>query len=299
MKRRRLVTKLEVTSALRALEFNPHRVRANAWPATFRDLDSPGLYSWWVDTTGAQDLTIGLGHLVPPERIYAGQTGATRWPSGTTPETTLRRRIGGNHLRGRIRSSTFRLTLAAALHDALHLRPTNSTSLDASWEAALSDWIRAHLEIAVHPFEERDALAHLEHRVLRKLDPPLNLDGMRVNPLRAALTMARSALGNQSPTVALNRSAGGVAAVPRRPIRAKPTPTGLNLLIQGELRRRGLSEVSAVDAAGWLDTAAVLPDSERRPGLPLRRLLREGSIEGAEQRPPAPNGRWFIVRFGE
>jgi hypothetical protein len=110
---------------------------------------------------------------VEPGRIYAGQTGGTKWPSGATPSTTLRDRIGSNHLRGRIRASTFRLALAAALRNALPLRPTGPKRLDTDSEDMLSDWIRTHLEVAVHPFEDRDALKDLEHRVLLELDPPL------------------------------------------------------------------------------------------------------------------------------
>jgi hypothetical protein len=53
-----------------------------------------------------------------------------------------------------------------------------------------------------------------------------------------------------------------------------------------------------VEAAVWLDEAGVLKDSRTRPGLPLRELLRAGKIPHAEQRPPFPNGRWFIVRAG-
>jgi hypothetical protein len=69
----------------------------------------------------------------------------------------------------------------------------------------------------------------------------------------------------------------------------------INAFLQGELRRRGLSEVTAVEAARWLDEAALLADSESRPGLPLRNLLRDGVIDGSDQRPPQAYGRWFIV----
>jgi len=62
------------------------------------------------------------------------------------------------------------------------------------------------------------------------------------------------------------------------------------------LGRRRLEDVDAVTAAGWLSEEDLLPDNGQRPGLPLRRLLRERRIEGAEQRPDAPHGRWFIVR---
>lgn len=68
--------------------------------------------------------------------------------------------------------------------------------------------------------------------------------------------------------------------------------------IQMRLRRAGVSEISAVDAAQWLDRDGVLEDSPHRPGKPLRDLLRQGLIANAEQRPPRANGRWFI-RLGD
>jgi hypothetical protein len=72
--------------------------------------------------------------------------------------------------------------------------------------------------------------------------------------------------------------------------------TQISALLQDQLHSMGLEEVAAVEAALWLDAAGLLPDSRSRPGLPLRKLLREGNIRQAEQRPAAPNGRWFIVR---
>jgi hypothetical protein len=50
----------------------------------------------------------------------------------------------------------------------------------------------------------------------------------------------------------------------------------INAVLQAELCRRRMDEVSAVEAARWLDAASVLKDSESRPGLPLRNLLRAG-----------------------
>lgn len=70
----------------------------------------------------------------------------------------------------------------------------------------------------------------------------------------------------------------------------------VNAAIQGELARRRLSEVAAVEAARWLDQAGILRDSPARPGRPLRGMLRTGQILGSEQRPPKENGRWFINR---
>lgn len=70
----------------------------------------------------------------------------------------------------------------------------------------------------------------------------------------------------------------------------------INAFLQAELRRRARDGVSAVEAAGWLDEAGLLADSEHRPGLPLRNHLRAGEIIGAEQRPAQEHGRWYIVR---
>ena len=103
-------------------------------------------------------------------------------------------RIGGNHLRGRIRASTFRLTLASALAIPLMLITDTEGNLDRVSERRLSAWMREHLHIAVHPFAERDALSDLEHRVLARLNPPLNLDGMSPPPLRAAVSEMRTKL---------------------------------------------------------------------------------------------------------
>ena len=63
---------------------------------------------------------------------------------------TLRRRLGGNHLSGRIRGSTFRLTLAAILAGPERLTTAGPGQLDRDSEQRLSQWMRAHLDAAVH-----------------------------------------------------------------------------------------------------------------------------------------------------
>ncbi len=74
------------------------------------------------------------------------------------------------------------------------------------------------------------------------------------------------------------------------------SPDYVSRFIQDALRRRRLDEVTAVEAASWLDANGVLNDSASRPGLPLRNLLRARRIHGAEQRPATSYGRWFIAR---
>lgn len=192
--RRRGATPAQVHRALQALENSPRLVAAIDWPAGVHDLDHPGLYSWWVDEPGAKTLTQGLGRTVNPGLIYAGQTGATKWPSGKTGAMTLGKRIGGNHLNGRVGGSTFRLTLAAILAGPERLSCAAPGQLDRNSEERLSQWMRIHLDIAVHPFSDRDALGDLEQHVLDELDPPLNLDGRPATVVRDALTDLRCLL---------------------------------------------------------------------------------------------------------
>lgn len=143
----------------------------------------PGLYSWWVDESGASTLSEGLGLRVAPGLIYAGLAGATRWPSGSRSKSSLWLRIATMHLAGSHEFSTFRRTLGAILASA-----SGSTGVD---EQELSEWMREHLKVIAVPFDDRDELGRLEKRVLTALDPPLNLQGMSSTPLRQRLKVLR------------------------------------------------------------------------------------------------------------
>ena len=197
--RRREGTDGQLVAALLALDGDPTIVRACDWPGPLRRLDQPGLYSWWVDAEGAADLREGLGVEIRVGRIYAGQTGATKWPSGKTGSATLGGRIGRNHLRGRIRGSTFRLTLAAALLRRLELDVVGPLTMTPGSESRLSTWIVEHLAVAVFPFADPDPLGWLEHRVLAALDPPLNLDGRTRTPAREQVKALRRRLSRGEP----------------------------------------------------------------------------------------------------
>ena len=163
------------------------------WPGELSGLDQCGLYSWWVDSAGAQHLSTGLEHEVAAGLIYAGQAGATKRPSGRRSEETLASRIGGNHIRGRVRGSTLRLTLAASLLRHLDLEIVGPKKLAPDSEHRLTEWIQDHLAVAVFPHPDRDDLGCLEKAVLGRLDPPLNLDGRRPpSPLRQHLSEQRA-----------------------------------------------------------------------------------------------------------
>ncbi len=146
-------------------------------------LQTPGLYSWWVDEAGAADLSRGLGQRVDAGLIYAGQAGATRWPSGKRSASTLWSRITSMHLGGAAEFSTFRRTLAAILSPALGM-----TSED---DPQLSAWINTHLRVVIVPVPDGDRLGQTESGILDRLDPPLNLQGRPTSPVRARLADLR------------------------------------------------------------------------------------------------------------
>ncbi|MGY1592279.1 DUF6884 domain-containing protein [Geodermatophilus sp. SYSU D00708] len=148
-----------------------------------RASDRPGLYSWWVDTAGAHELSAGLAHRVAPGLVYAGRAGGVR-TNGSTSTNTLWGRVGEMHLGGNRSFSTFRLTLAACL-SAAERRVVS--------EAELTDWMHAHLRVAVLPLAV-DAVSAAEEQLLQRADPPLNLSGVERTPLRQTLSRLRSAL---------------------------------------------------------------------------------------------------------
>lgn len=146
-------------------------------------LRMPGLYSWWVDSTGAHDLTAGLGDIVEPGLIYAGLAGATRSRSGRKSTNTLWGRIRGMHLGGRHSFSTFRLSLGAILAAA-----DSHFAID---EERLTSWMHQHLRVIAIPVEDADTLDALETEILDALDPPLNLAKRPNNELRTRLSALR------------------------------------------------------------------------------------------------------------
>jgi hypothetical protein len=74
------------------------------------------------------------------------------------------------------------------------------------------------------------------------------------------------------------------------------TAKRISIALQELLRRENMIEIEAVPAAKALDRLGILADSRDRPGLPLRRYLRDGLIDGQLQE---PNGRWLIRRVAD
>ena len=146
-------------------------------------LRHPGLYSWWVDADGADELARGLGHEVRPGLVYTGLAGATRSRSGRRSGNTLWGRITTMHLGGRHEFSTFRLSLGSALASAW-----SEKGID---EPHLTEWMREHLRVIAVPADDPDGLGVLEGGVLSLLDPPLNLSMVERTALRVRLTELR------------------------------------------------------------------------------------------------------------
>lgn len=67
----------------------------------------------------------------------------------------------------------------------------------------------------------------------------------------------------------------------------------INMFIQDKLAKLKLNKVNVIQAARWLDSAKLLKDSGSRPGQPLRRLLRDGKINGCKKE----GSRWFIYQI--
>ncbi|MGY1915859.1 DUF6884 domain-containing protein [Blastococcus sp. SYSU DS0973] len=148
--------------------------------------DRPGLYSWWADDQGADELSAGLGHRVLPGLIYAGRAGGVR-PNGVRSTNTLWGRVATMHLGGNRDFSTFRLTLASCL-----TRPGEQSIS----EDDLTAWMQAHLRVATLPLPA-DQVTTGEARLLELTDAPLNLRDVPPTPLRKALSGRRSAIRNR------------------------------------------------------------------------------------------------------
>ncbi|MBF4161595.1 DUF6884 domain-containing protein [Nocardioides acrostichi] len=149
----------------------------------------PGLYSWWVDDSGALDLTSGLGHQVDPGLIYAGLAGATR-SGGSSSSNTLWGRIATMHLGKKHEFSTLRRSLGSVLASAY-----GQAAID---EEQLTRWMHAHLRVVLVPYPDVDSLGDLETEVLLELDPPLNLAKVEKTPLRRELSALRKRYAGRS-----------------------------------------------------------------------------------------------------
>lgn len=180
-------------SIIVALDRAVNAVSPRSFPLDRSEAARPGMYAWWGDDEALRVLGAELGADLPA-LLYVGQAGATKWPSGKRSSATLASRIGGQHIRGNARSSTFRLTISSLLLRRLRLVPIAGGKLDPASNARVSTWIADHLSVAIAPYDDRDTLAVVEAEVVRHLDPPLNLGHCLPSHARTRLSELRRVL---------------------------------------------------------------------------------------------------------
>jgi hypothetical protein len=128
--------------------------------------DGPGLFAIYGDPAGW--LELGLGTAPPGAALYVGKTEEMHFRSVRTGQSPVRRSFAG------------------LLRDHLALRgiPRNQTKPERLAEFAVSEehdvmlteWMKAHLEIAVWAKPpECASLGEIEVAVLKRWSPPLNL----------------------------------------------------------------------------------------------------------------------------
>lgn len=178
--------------ALHALAARTMCVPASEWPGALDGLDQPGLYAWWIDAAGAQELSLGLGLSLPEGLLYVGQAGAASTVNSVSSAATLRSRIGKNHLAGKVSRSALRRSLAAMLLGPAALALAGPKRLQEESEVRLSAWMQAHLLISVWGTTTGAHLAETEKKVVQALEPPLNLDHIPIDALRRRIRGLRA-----------------------------------------------------------------------------------------------------------
>lgn len=155
-----------------------------------------GVYGWWFDQHLPLVPRDGCLENDGRHLLYIGIAPPKDGRTHRSAKTPMQRRLWRNHLRGTVRVSTVRLSLAALLKQALDLTfwrdSRNRVHMDRHQEDKLSDWMDQHAAISVAQHEDPWAL---EEKLIRGGPPlPLNLS-MSGHPFRPTLSDMRRALG--------------------------------------------------------------------------------------------------------
>ena len=157
---------------------------------------SHGVYGWWFDHRLPLVPRNGCIERDGKHLLYIGIAPPKNRPVRRSGPTPVKSRLWQNHLRGTVRSSTLRHSLAALLAQELELAfwrdQRNRVRMDRHHEDKLSDWIAKHAAISV---VQHDEPWSLEETLIRNGPPlPLNLS-MSGHPFRSTLSNLRRALG--------------------------------------------------------------------------------------------------------
>ena len=173
----------------------------------------PGIYAWWFRTAPFGVPLEGCNRSDDFTLLYVGI--APRAPSraGGVSRSTLRSRIGRNHLGNRIAASTLRRSLAALLADQLHLEiginEAGKKVMRRADEAALTVWLAENAALSFM-VDEKPWLIE-DQLIVSGPALPLNIKGSS-HPFRAELSLRRSTAGLHldERVVASERSAPGL-----------------------------------------------------------------------------------------
>jgi len=155
-----------------------------------------GVYGWWFDNRLPLVPRDGCIERDGKHLLYIGIAPPKDRPVRRGGPTPVKSRLWRNHLRGTVRISTLRLSLAAVLEKELELAfwrdKRNRVRMDRHHEDKLTGWIAKHAAISV---AQHDEPWSLEDALVRNGPPlPLNLS-MSGHPFRSTLSDRRRALG--------------------------------------------------------------------------------------------------------
>jgi hypothetical protein len=150
--------------------------------------DAAGIYGWWFRAQ-LRDLPVdGTLNVGDYRLLYVGIA-----RSGLGSASTLRRRIGRDHLGNRLATSTLRRSLAVLLAGELSFEVSRNhrgkLAMAANSESVLNEWLAKHAAIS---FLVNEAPWQIEDGLIREGRPslPLNIKGSN-HPFRQILSGMR------------------------------------------------------------------------------------------------------------
>lgn len=155
----------------------------------------PGLYAVYGTRSALADLKLAAADVAQP--LYVGKA----------EDSFVSRDLRTHFASGRTGQSTVRRSFAALLRESLHLRgmPRNpekpghfaNFGLSPENDARLTSWMWSNLSLAVWPTTGALPLRDIESDVVKRLDPPLNIEYLPRNS-RTELSSARRAMADEA-----------------------------------------------------------------------------------------------------